>query len=88
MADADVVSLSGPIEKVDGKLVLLIPLDAGGAGLVESSRGIGVIDGEFLRIEVPDWLAAKLRLVEGDVVNVNNVGGKFNIMPVTARPIL
>ncbi len=87
MEDANVVSLTGPIEKIDGKLVLMIPLDAGGAGLVESSRGISTVDGQFLRIEIPEWIARKLRVVEGDLVNVDNRCGKFNITPVASRPM-
>jgi hypothetical protein len=87
MAEAEVISLSGPVESVDGTLVLLIPLDAGGAGLIECSRGVGVVEGEFLRVEIPDWLADKLRVVKGDIVSVNNVGGKFNITPEAARPV-
>jgi hypothetical protein len=87
MADADIVSLEGPIEEVDGKLTLRIPLDAGGNALIESSRGIATVDGAFLCVEIPAWLASKLRVVAGDLVNVNNVGGKFNITPVAARQV-
>lgn len=87
MADTDIVSLEGPIEEIGGKLMLRIPLDAGGTGLVECSRGIAIVEGGLLLVEIPAWLAGKLRVVAGDVVNVNNAGGKFNITPVAARPM-
>jgi hypothetical protein len=77
----DVTSLSGPVESIDGKLVLQIPLAAGGDRLVEASRGIGTIVEDCLQVSIPDWLAAKLGITEGTVVNVNNIGGKFNIAP-------
>ena len=78
---ADVISLSGPVESLNGGLVLMIPLDAGGSELAEVARGIGVIDGEFLRITIPQWLAKKFGLREGSMVSVNNLDGKFNILP-------
>jgi len=82
----DVVSLSGPVEKLNGKLVLLIPLDAGGLELAASAKGISEIDGDDLKITIPDWLAEKLDIREGSVVNVNNAGGKFNITPEDHLP--
>ena len=46
---AEVVSLEGAVEMIDGKLAILIPLEAGGAGLAPLAKGIGEIDGEFLK---------------------------------------
>ena len=62
-------SLQGPVEKIGDKLVLRIPLDAGGNELIECSRGISEIDGEFLQITIPDWLAGMLRIDKGSIVN-------------------
>jgi hypothetical protein len=76
---ANVTTLTGPVENIDGKLLLRIPLDAGGSELVAASRGIGVVEGEFLSIEIMDWLAKKLGISEGSLVTVDNVNGKFNI---------
>jgi hypothetical protein len=90
MTDApqpDVYSLQGPIEKVDGKLVLRIPLEAGGDEFVECSKGISDVRDGCLVIEIRDWLADKLRVEEGDLVNIDNANGKFNIRPVNARPL-
>jgi len=39
----NIVSLSGLVEKIEGKLVLLIPLEVGGAELAQCARGIGEI---------------------------------------------
>jgi len=40
-----------------------------------------------LTIFIQEWLAGMLRIEEGDLVNVDNANGKFNIQPVNARPI-
>jgi len=87
MVDDDVTSLEGPVEKIDGKLVLRIPLEAGGRELIECSRGISEIEGEFLQITIPDWLAGMLRIDEGSRVYVDNREGKCNIQPVNALPL-
>jgi len=78
---SELISLSGPVEEIDGELVLLIPLRAGGDVLAPLARGISVIEGDFLKVTIPDWLAVKLRIGAGTIVNVNNRNGKFNILP-------
>ena len=75
----NVVSINGPVEDVNGKLKLRIPLVVGGHELIESSRGIGAVEGDFLVITIPEWLAKKLGVLSGTVVNVNNKDGRFNI---------
>lgn len=75
----EVTSLRGPVEKFEGKLMLRIPLDAGGDQFIECARGISEVDGEYINVIIPDWLAAKLRIAEGSVVSVDNANGKFNI---------
>ena len=76
---AEVVSLEGPVEIVDGELAILIPLDAGGAVLAPFAKGIGEIDGEFLKVVIQPWLAEKLRIGAGSLVIVDNMNGKFTI---------
>ncbi len=76
---AKFTSLRGPVESIDGKLMLRIPLEAGGSEFVACSRGIGEIDGAFLTIEIKDWLAEKLGITEGCFVSIDNANGKFNI---------
>ncbi len=77
----EIVSLSGPVELLDGELVLLIPLDSGGAVLSKAAKGISEIDGDFLKVKIPQWLATKLTIGVGTIVSINNVEGKFNILP-------
>jgi hypothetical protein len=80
-------SLQGPVEKVDGNLVLRIPLAAGGEEFVECSRGVSEIKDGYLVIEIKEWLAGVLRIEQGDLVSVNNADGKLNITPVNPRPV-
>jgi hypothetical protein len=79
------LELEGPVLKVNGELMLLIPLEAGGTELVESSRGISEVQGEFLKVIIPEWLADVLRIEEGDLVRVQKSNGKLNIHPREAR---
>jgi len=83
----DVFSIRGPVELVDGKLTLLIPLAAGGDQFIDCSRGISEVQGENLKIVIPEWLAGMLRIEAGDDVWVNNADGKLNIQPVNPRQV-
>lgn len=83
----DVMSLEGPVLKVDGELILFIPLSAGGEELIELSRGISEVEGEFLRINIPVWLAAVLRIEEGDLVCVRKAGGMLRVDPSEPRQV-
>jgi hypothetical protein len=76
---ADVVSFEGPVEIVDGDLTILIPLEAGGAVLVPLAKGIGEIEGEFLKVVIQPWLAEKLRIGAGSLAIVDNANGRFTI---------
>lgn len=80
-------SLQGPVLKIDGELVLVIPLDAGGNELIDCSRGISEVQGDFLRIVIPEWLAGMLRIDEGDLVCVDNSDGKLHIQPSNPGPV-
>jgi hypothetical protein len=64
---------------VNGELAILIPLEAGGAVLAPLAKGIGEIDGEFLKVVIRPWLAEKLRIGAGSLVIVDNANGKFTI---------
>jgi hypothetical protein len=82
-----VMSLEGPVLKVDGELVLMIPLSEGGDELVECSRGISEVQGKYLKIVIQEWLAGMLRIEEGDLVCVHNTDGKFHINASNPRPV-
>ena len=84
---SDVTSLQGPVEKIEGKLTLFIPLEAGGDQFIECSRGIGEVEGDYLRITIPEWLAGILRIEEGSIVSVDNEGERLNIHPVAPLPL-
>src|SRR5208283_4643239 len=82
----EVKSLEGPVLKVNGELVLFIPLSAGGDELIECSRGISEVQEEFLKINIPGWLAAVLRIEGGDLECVPRADGMFHIGPSNPRP--
>ena len=71
--------LEGPVEKIDGQLMLRIPLAAGIDALVASAKSIGTVEGEFFVVPIPDWLAQKLEVVEGSQVGITHRSGKFTI---------
>lgn len=77
--DMDTISVEGPVEMVDGALLLRIPMGAGGEGLAGFAGRIGRIEGDCLCVTIPAWLAEKLRVGEGSLVVVDNRGGKFTI---------
>lgn len=73
------ISLEGPVELVDGKLMVRIPLSDGGDKLAALAIGIGQVDGEYLNVVIQPWLAQKLRIEAGSLVIVGNNNGKFTI---------
>ena len=81
----DITRLQGPVEKIDGKLVLRIPLIAGADQFIDCSKGISEIEGEYLKIVIPEWLSGMLRIDAGSIVSVDNENGKFNIHPVNPQ---
>jgi hypothetical protein len=83
----EVMSLEGPVLKVNGELLLLIPLEAGGLELIDCLRGISELQEEFLKIVIPEWLVEMLRIEEGDSICVSNTDGKFHIVASNPRPV-
>ena len=75
----ELVSLQGPVELVDGKLMIRIPLGVGGDKLAPLARGVGTVEGEWLIVTIPPWLAEKLQVGAGTRVVVDNADGKLNI---------
>jgi AbrB family looped-hinge helix DNA binding protein len=76
------ISIEGPVEKIENKLMLRIPLEIGGLDLLEYARKFGSVVGDDLVIIIPDSLAERLNISEGSMVNVNNNDGKFTIQPL------
>ena len=76
---SDYISLEGPVELLDGALMLRIPLAAGGDMLAPLARGIGETVGEHLIVVIRPWLAEKLNIAAGSLVVVDNENGKFTI---------
>jgi hypothetical protein len=83
----EVTTLQGPVEKIDGKLALRIPLEAGGDQFIDCTRRISQVDSQFLIIFIPEWLAGSLRIEEGSVVSVDNANAKFNVRPIEPLPV-
>ena len=77
--------LQGTVLKVNGQLMLLIPLEGGGAEFADCARGASEVEGPCLKIVIPEWLAGMLRIDEGDTVCVSNRNGKLRIRPSEAR---
>ncbi len=76
---SETTSLEGPVELIDGRLTVRIPLAVGGDRLAPYARGMGKIDGEYLNVTIPQRLARKLKITEGSRIAVDNQKGKFNI---------
>lgn len=73
------VYLRQRVQKIGRELVLLIPMAGIGDDFLECTRGIAAVQGQFLKVVLPDWLAAEIRIKEGSFVVVSNRDGKFNI---------
>ena len=79
---ADAVSLTGPVERIDGELTLRIPLAAGGAALARVAARLGTVDEHYLNIAIKPWLAEQLGISEGSLVDIDNADGQFNVRTV------
>ena len=75
----DHTSLEGPLEDIDGRLVIRIPMSAGGAELAPYAENLREPDNEFFTVVIQPWLAEKLRVGAGSLVIVDNKEGKFTI---------
>lgn len=73
------ISLEGPVELIDGKMILRIPLTAGGDNLISAAGSIGNIDSGNLNISILPWLANQLKIGVGSLVVVDNIDGKLRI---------
>jgi hypothetical protein len=83
----ELMSLQGPVLKVNGQLTLLVPMEDAGSESIDCRRGISEVAGAYLKIVIPDWLVGMLRIEEGDLVSVSNWDGTFEIQPDVARAV-
>ena len=74
-----VTSLEGAVELINGRLTLLIPLAEGGDQFVACTRTIAHLDGDYLNIIIPEWLAKNVGMSEGSRVVIDNRDGTFNL---------
>lgn len=79
---SDYLSLEGPVEQLNGQLILRIPLEAGGRRLRETVCTECVVEGKDLIVPLPDWLTTSIRLTEGTAVHVDDRWGRLNIARV------
>ena len=79
---SDYLSIEGPVERLDGQLILRIPLDAGGDRLRRTACMGCAVQGKDLIVPLPEWLASSIRLVEGTAVHVDDRWGRLNIARV------
>jgi hypothetical protein len=79
-----ITSLTGPVENIADRLVLRIPLAAGGSEFVACSRGVGTVKGDFLEVFIADAVANALGISASSMVTVDNKNGKFNIRPASS----
>ena len=85
MTISDTVSIEGPVELIDGRLVLRIPLAAGGDKLAPLAQGIGTVEHNHLIVTIQPWVAEKLRIGLDSLVVVDNVNGKFTVTRTARR---
>jgi hypothetical protein len=77
----NVTSIEGHVLKVDGKLMLLVPLDSTGSEGFMTSPGISEVCGDYLKIVIPEWLVGVLSIEEGDLVSIQNSDRKMDLLP-------
>lgn len=79
----DFVAVEGPVERQGERLVLRVPLEAGGDKLRALTRAISFVEDGRLVVLLPEWLAERMQLEEGSAVHLDNRWGKLNIARLT-----
>lgn len=75
-------SVHAPVERREDRLVLRIPMDAGGDKLQLVAQTSSFVEGNDLVVLLPEWLAHRMRLAEGSEVYLDDRWGKLNIARV------
>lgn len=78
------VALEGPVERRGDRLVLRVPLEAGGEKLKVVAKATSYEEEGRLVVILPEWLAERMQLDEGSAVHVDNRWGKLNISRLNA----
>ena len=73
------ISLQGPVERREDRLVLRIPMNAGGEKLQITARATSFVEDGNLVVLLPEWLAQRMQLGEGSEINIDDRWGKLNI---------
>ena len=76
------ISVQGPVERRDNRLILRIPMDAGGNQLRAVAQTTSFVEDDVLVVLLPEWLAERMHLGEGSEVYVDDRWGKLNIARV------
>ena len=76
---SDYLSIQGPVERRDNRLVLRVPVDAGGHRLWSIANRLCVIENSDVIVLLPDWLTEQMHLEEGSEVHVDDRWGRLNI---------
>ena len=80
-------SLEGLVLKINGELILFVPLGCGGSETMECSRSTSEAQGDFLKIAIPEWLDSLLHIVEGDLLCMDHCDGKFHFPANSPCPV-
>jgi hypothetical protein len=83
----NVTSIEGHVLKVNGQLMLLVPLDSGSPEQMETAPGIAEVCGDFLKIVIPEWLAGVLSIEEGDLVSIQNSDRKLDALVTNSHRV-
>ncbi len=75
----DYVSLEGPVERRGDRLVLRVPMNAGGDRLRLVANATSFEEDGRLVVFLPEWLAKRMQLDEGSAVHVDDRWGRLNI---------
>ena len=76
---ADLPSLEGPVERLNGELALRIRLETRGKNFIDCAKDIGHGDGDFFVVVIQQGLADKLRIGGETPVVADNGDGNFNL---------
>lgn len=79
MRTNDYVALEGPVERRGGRLVLRVPLSAGGERLRQVATAASYVEDGRLVVVLPEWLLERMALEEGSAVHVDDRWGRLNI---------